>query len=237
MKVVISKKDIAGMNISKFLDNFELIEEDIIYADTKSDNFVIFASRHKSESKKPTLTVHTTGNFKENLYGGEENTLSFCNALIMSTALRKINELNNLPEFEVSFEATHHGPTTDFPSMFIEVGSSPKNWKNLSACKIIADTIKFIILKKEYKGESAIGFGGQHYPKLFSKMCIEEKYNFGHICPKYHINNLTKDLVKQMIEKTSPIPKIAFMDKKSLSSSEKEKVRNLCRDLIELKEV
>jgi len=40
-----------------------------------------------------------------------------------------------------------------------------------------------------------------------------------------------------MIEKTSSIPKIAFMDKKSLSSSEKEKVRNLCRDLIELKEV
>ncbi|GAB4840166.1 hypothetical protein Ancab_020931 [Ancistrocladus abbreviatus] len=40
--------------------------------------------------------------------------------------LKKIAEAHNLtPEFEITMEATHHGPSTSKPIMFLEIGKFP----------------------------------------------------------------------------------------------------------------
>ena len=62
----------------------------------------------------------------------------------------------------------------------------------------------------------AIAFGGSHYSKKFTDKMIDQDYYIGHICPKYSIKYLNDNLIKEMIDKTYPKPKIALFDKKGM---------------------
>lgn len=241
MLVVASRKDVAGMNIAKYLFGVDVkyVDEDILFANVKTepDKRVIFASRHKAESGRSSLTVHPTGNYASAEFGGKPKTLSHCNAQIMAQALGKLFELNKDPNFEVTLECTHHGPYTEQESFFIEVGSKLKDWENEKACETVAKVIISILKNKPKKRKVVIGFGGQHYPKKFTKLCLDEGLAFGHICPKYNIENLSPDLIKQMIERTHPRPERALIDKKSLKSRQKRLVKSLCENVIETEEI
>ena len=100
--IIFSKKDIAGTNIVKILiDNFNFVKtseiydgapvyrkDDISVVGCKIDairldylnvfkpEICVFASRHRSESGKPTLTCHSPGNFSTPGAGGNERELS-----------------------------------------------------------------------------------------------------------------------------------------------------------------
>ncbi|KAL0364431.1 UNVERIFIED_CONTAM: D-aminoacyl-tRNA deacylase [Sesamum angustifolium] len=53
--------------------------------------------------------------------------------------LKSIAESHNLtPEFEITLEATHHGPETHSPTMFVEIGSTEEYWKRQDAAQAIA---------------------------------------------------------------------------------------------------
>ena len=73
--VIASKQDIAGMNIAKHLKDVYIIEEDSIHAedvDKQVDaDFIIFATRHKSEAGTPSLSVHAPGNWHKAEAGGQ----------------------------------------------------------------------------------------------------------------------------------------------------------------------
>ncbi|MHA2297081.1 MAG: D-aminoacyl-tRNA deacylase [Candidatus Hodarchaeales archaeon] len=231
-----SRKDIAGMNILDFLDSnlkdkVFIFEIDSINSDDEISRHAapgtscIFLSRHRAKSLKPSFTVHPVGNFNQALVGGKVATLCPCDSFTLKRLLLNVNKLINTGEYnlshhyEISIEATHHGPSSTIPVAFIEVGSSETQWQEKEACKLIADAVNlFFKEKKDLEDEwvPAIAFGSNHYSSKFSRLVLETENALGHVCAKYAISSLNADLVRQMIEKTIPRPVKAFFDRKSL---------------------
>ncbi|MCW1296065.1 MAG: hypothetical protein OH319_00070 [Candidatus Parvarchaeota archaeon] len=252
--IVTSQKDIAGTNIfnlfiNKFgfsitdeiFDNMPVYKkkdtillncaEDIIYVDYLDKYFnpdvYIFASRHKSESEKSCLTIHTTGNWSEDVsHGGRVKELSIFHSVLAKKAFRKLILATRKIGIkkDVCLEVTHHGPTSlKKPMFFIEVGSDEKEWQNIVNCEIIASVIDETIKESEIleKGKVAIGFGGPHYAPTFSRIETEDEYTMGHICPRYNVQHIDEGMIEQMIKKTFPVAEIALIDWKGLKSDER----------------
>ena len=211
-----SLQDNAGMLIAQKIKElgkpewaeFYEIKEDIIYAKLNKvkEEHIVFLSRHQSESGTKSLTVHMVGNFGDAKYGGKGREL--CGALpkIGANYLRSLNEKNvssglSKQGFVVTMEATHHGPFTNKNCLFIEIGSSPMDWKNETAAKIIAETIINETFK-ENNDKIVIGIGGGHYTPDFTKIALTQKFSFGHICPKHMLGEMNKQLLNQMIIKS-----------------------------------
>ncbi len=190
---------------------------------------IIVASSHKAKTKIPTLTCHSPGNWSSADYGGTPKTLSIAPAHYLKHAL--IN-LKNLKEerklkYEVSLEVTHHGPSLEFPIIFIEVGSSEVQWQDMKACEAAADTIIDLVTKKISPKDSFIGFGGGHYAPIFTKRILEQKIAIGHICPKYQIHHINKDMLFQALQKTIPKPKAAIIEWKGLNKDQRDSIIKL----------
>ncbi|MHA1228065.1 MAG: D-aminoacyl-tRNA deacylase [Candidatus Hodarchaeales archaeon] len=250
IKLVASKEDTAGMNIAQFIktnlkDKMSFIESKTIYSDqelqtlvSSKNTLVIFLSRHTAQSLRPSFTVHPVGNFSQPMFGGKESTLVKCHSFLLKQLLLNIQKLVGsekyelMYDYEVSLEVTHHGPFAINPITFIEVGSSMDQWKDMEACHLVADAVNNMDFNhdlKERNWESVIGFGGNHYSKKFTKKVLETDFAFGHICAKYAIEHLTEGLIKEMVAKTYPTPKMALFDKKSMKR--KSIIRDWLKDL------
>jgi len=238
--LVYSLQDPAGQLIFEKIKGIGLpswavpyaFEKDIIFAPVEKvkEKKVVFLSRHKSETGTKSLTVHMIGNFSDAKFGGRSRELCGSLAWIGANYLRKLFEKNissglNKQGFVVSLEATHHGPFTNKLCVFIELGSSPAEWKNELGARVIAETVIESTLKR-FPDKIVIGLGGGHYAPDFSKLTLRKNFAFGHICPKHHLIDLNKELLRQMIAK-SRASKI-ILDWKGLKEH-KEKVIDLCK--------
>ncbi len=241
---LVSRKDIAGMNIQKFLPNkmqsqVLLLDNDSIYATDEietnlpQNSEIIVLSRHSAKSLRPSFTVHPIGNFSNAEFGGEDSKLVLCNPFQLKHLLMEIkNQVESKQytlkyEYEISIEVTHHGPYTSQATSFIEVGSSEDQWNDLEACRLVAQAVAQVDKKPqsiEKEWISVIGFGGNHYSTKFTKLVLDSEYAFGHVCAKYAIPALTDNLVTQMIKKTRPSPQLAVFDKKSMKR--KQEIKN-----------
>lgn len=239
--LVTSKKDVAGMNIAKHCEQLGLevtyIEEEQIFAKNLDERFpsselFIILSKHASASGKPCLTAHHPGNFSEdNSHGGNPKELAVSHPSYHKEFLKQLWRFKDeLPEFQIVTEPTHHGPTENkTPVLFVEIGATEKEWSNEKAGEIIAKAVKETIEKSPKYEKIAIAFGGPHYSEKFTKVIIEDEYAIGHICPKYAIKKLDKKMVKQMIEKSVEKPEFAIIDKKGVK--QKSKIISICKDL------
>jgi D-aminoacyl-tRNA deacylase len=191
----------------------------------------IFATTHSSKSGIPSLSVHPIGNFSEAEVGGKPKALVPCDAGVLRDAFLKLKELNNLEDYETILECTHHGPYLEKPSIFVEIGSNEERWEDPKAGKIIAELISHIIAKssKKTKTISAIGFGGLHTCPEISKVLTRSAISIGHVCPKYNLEALDKEMVQQMIQQTIPTPELAILDWKGLGQY-KEKILHLLKE-------
>ncbi|MFC1697177.1 D-aminoacyl-tRNA deacylase, partial [Nanoarchaeota archaeon] len=246
ISVIISKVDIAGMNILQSLqekgyqDSIVIKEETITSENIdkterlKDTDLIIFATRHQSQNPIPSLSVHTPGNWSEDSsHGGSPNKLCIAPALYLREAFLKLGELNesyNL-NFDVVFECSHHGPYTEIPTMFIEIGSVEKQWKNKDAANIIADTILHLLQIEPKIVPTVFGIGGQHTTSNFKKLITNHNLALGHVCPKYMLEHLTELSIKQAIEKTIPNNSIqVILDWKGLGPH-KEKITTMLNNL------
>ena len=241
IQLLASQVDNAGMNILKFIKSpykqeTRVIQGESIFADEElasnistQENTIVFLSRHRAKSMRPSLTLHPIGNFSKAEFGGKDSTLIKCNSFLQKQLFLNIVNLHSsgeyklMYEYETSVEVTHHGPYTPNSLTYIEVGSSEDQWNDLEACRLIADAVNktdFTSLYNQESWISSIGFGGNHYPQKFSKYMSESEYAIGHMCAKYAIPFLTQELVKQMIQKTFPKPVVAIFDKKSMKSKQ-----------------
>lgn len=230
--VVGSAHNMASQNLAKALDGraeVDLLDSSIVELegmDTSAD-LVIVASSHKSKSGTPSLTAHTPGNFGPAQMGGEPGKLAVNPALYVSEAVRKFAEFKEnrpaLSEYEVSLEVTHHGPSFNTPIVFVEVGSTEKQWQDMEAIGAAADVIVHL-LDSELEGKSIVGVGGTHYAPYFTRKCLEG-HNFGHLCPKYASDFLDKEMLTQMIEKTRPGPEEVWIDWKGTPGGLRQDVR------------
>ncbi len=221
-----TNKEYQGNPIYKYKDFYLIkIKDDLIYADYLDKDFheaelIIFASKHSSKEGRPTLTVHSDGNFCKAEFGGKDYTLSIAPALYIKSALLYYYE-NQLENYEVSLEVTHHGPNLNKPSLWIEVGSTEKEWNDLKAIELACENI---INLKPIKSEEAIGFGGPHYAPKFTKVVINEDVAVGHIMPKYVMDCTKEEMIEQMVEKTIPKVDYALIDWKGTKSEFRKKI-------------
>ena len=179
-------------------------------AERLSLRYLVIASRHWSQSGSPCLTVHPTGNFGKPLYGGRPNELQYTLANPMRNIFLELQK-DSPRGYTVCLEATHHSPTSfRVPMFFAELGSSEKEWRDETAAVHLSEAILRGI-EAQRNAPVAIGFGGGHYCPTFTNM--ETEMAFGHICPKYALDLLNENLIKQMIERTLDGAKRAILDK------------------------
>ena len=233
--IIASKKDKAGINITTALSqygkyNFYLVDDEIIYTESLDLNkinkydFIIFASKHKSEKKEKTLSIHAPGNWKNADFGGEPEKVCPASALFQKQFFEILNE--NVKEYElkdynVTLECTHHGPLINKPCVFVEIGSTEFEWNDRRAAFVMAKTIKETIEKYQenpYR-EIAIGIGGPHYCPNFNKIQLNSNVALSHIIPEYALP-LTEEMLKQAIIKTQEEVDFAVLDWKGLGNSE-----------------
>ena len=162
-------------------------------------DYYVVVSRHWSSSGTPCLTVHPTGNFGKAMYGGRDRELQRAPANAMRDIFLEL--LRDPPRgYEVSLEATHHSPTQfETPMFFAELGSGKRQWADEAAAAYLAEAIMRGIASRG-RAAVAMGFGGGHYCPTFT--AVEREMAFGHICPKYALDLLTEDLIRQMVERT-----------------------------------
>lgn len=188
---------------------------------------IIVASKHKSKDGNKVLTAHFTGNSNDADFGGLPNSLSYPAPFAIKAILLNIKNLSACSDYEISLEATHHGPTDiSIPMVYVEIGSTETEWEDEKAGNIIA---KVIIDVNEKKVPIAIGFGGGHYAHRQTKLIIESNITFGHNFSNYQLDHIDLDLVKQAINKSQA--DFIYLDRKALSSVHKEKLRNIAEKL------
>lgn len=257
--IVTSQHDIAGMNIFHVLkeelgfteagefEGMPLLKKGEIIAvaterrQTEAEHldehfpeaeYYVFATRHKAQAERKTLTVHVTGNLgKEAKVGGKPETLAYAQPSAMKVALlaleRTRRELNL--EYEVSFEATHHGPTQlSKPVLFVEVGSTEREWRDLRAVRAVAKAaLKAALCEQSY--EACVGVGGTHYAPRHTELALETRYAVGHIIPSYAIPELTLEVFAQAVEKSGA--GFVYLDWKGMKRAEREKALALVEEL------
>jgi len=251
--IITSKKDNAAMNIAEGLKEFDLesvnakvyeIEErgtiaENLHETIEADQF-IFASRHVAKEKTPSLTCHVIGNWNLAEHGGKDKTLNKVSAIMFKKLFQELSKRKDETDYQITMEATHHGPFVDKPTCFIEIGSDEKEWEDKEAGKIIAKTI-FNFLQNSNNENSnykiAIGIGGPHYCNNFNKIQLGENFAISHICPKYMLPLLTETVLQDAIDKTKEKVNLILLDWKGLGK-EKQRILELLENInIEYKRI
>ncbi|TRO45224.1 hypothetical protein E2P42_01020 [Candidatus Bathyarchaeota archaeon] len=215
------------------------LKEETVYAQNLLGSYpdpelVVFLSRHSSQSGTPTLSVHTPGNFAEAKLGGLPRTLSVCPAVAMRNALKLLAQFSAEMslEYEVSYECTHHGPSLNVPTMFVELGSSPRQWSHVEAAEAVAKVAMQVIANfTATKEPAALGIGGTHYNHKFTRMALNDEALFGHMIPKYAISNLDTEILQQCIKRNLEKIDHVILDWKGIKSQDKAKLLNMLEAL------
>jgi len=186
----------------------------------------VFGSKHSSESGIKSLTVHSPGNWGKAVYGGRDCELAFSDADMIKNSFLSLKSLLKDPDYQVTLEVTHHGPTELLkPVIFIEIGSNIDSWTNEKNGEILRKTI--LSLENGKKWTKCVGFGGTHYAPAFSKLLIDSNLSIGHIGPKYA--DLNKKNIKMAFDRTKDCEKI-ILDWKGLNKEQKDLIKEVAKE-------
>ena len=212
------------------------IKEDLIHSQFLTDFFapqlLIYISRHSSASGVPTLSVHTPGNLGEARFGGIAKRVSIAPASAMKEALMEMARMKETLEldYQVCYEATHHGPSLDVPSMFVEVGSSVKQWRDQKAAETVAHAA-MVAASKRPRYSAALGVGGPHYNAKFTRIALTEETAFGHMIPKYAVSGVDLEIVKQCVERTVEKVESVTLDWKGIRGTDKQRLKPILDEI------
>lgn len=185
----------------------DLVDERAAEALGEPVEVVIFASRHRSEKRIPTLTVHPIGNYSSADFGGRPGTLCPTAPNLMTSALRNLKRNAAELEWDVSFETTHHGPLVNSPVFYIEIGSYAELWDRKDAAEAIAKSI----LEIRDEGDPVVlCIGGGHYAPRFTEVALTRKVAIGHMAANYALKTLSTEMIQQMSAKSAGAKRVYF---------------------------
>ncbi|GAB4829012.1 D-aminoacyl-tRNA deacylase [Ancistrocladus abbreviatus] len=167
---------------------------------------IIFLSKHTAVSNRPALTVHPIGvpHLQEGdvpPQGGRPGWAAVPDPRMgpWIRLLKQIAESHNLtPEFEITMEATHHGPVTNKPTMFLEIGSTLECWKREDAAHVMALLIweglglgEGVAVgewnREGNKKKVLLGIGGGHYVPRHMDIIMKDNVWVGHLLSGYSL--------------------------------------------------
>jgi D-aminoacyl-tRNA deacylase len=186
----------------------------------------IFLSKHVAESGIPSLTAHTTGNFSDKAeVGGRPREMGRTDPNLLKNYMLSLSKRREkVKDYEITMEATHHGPTSLLkPVLFVEIGSSEKNWGDEAAASVIADALMESLEERRIWEKVAIGFGGTHYPAKFNDLLLEGDTALSFAVPKHALENVDERMMGEMLQKTSSPVRYAALDWKGLGP-QKERI-------------
>ena len=240
--------DPAGHNMAKFLSKEMTLDGDVfrgkhydlaviptpaISADWLEEKYdydgFVFLSKHAAESGDLALTCHSTGNFSDAKFGGNNRQIAIPKPDLQKIYLQTLKKnQSKFSEFQITIEATHHGPTAlSKPSIFIEIGTTEKQWTDTSLCNSVATLIHKVMSQPIKKHPVAICFGGTHYPSKFTDEILEGKYSLGTVMPKHALSFLDEELLSHILAQNY-MAKTVLLDWKGLGPY-KEKVLDLLK--------
>lgn len=201
------------------------IEEYHTYADgidrkiEQAPELMIFASMHKAKVPRPIITAHFTGNIGEAAHGGRSREIATPAPYALKPVLSMLKSMASGTEFEVTMEGTHHGPSDlQTPSLYVEIGSSEKEWQNKVIGKMLATAI--ITFTPEKNKPVAVSFGGTHYAPRQTQLLFETDVAFAHVIPEHSLKDLDAEMLKMVFEKSKP--DFAHLDRKSISAEKRK---------------
>ncbi len=225
----------------------------------------IFLSRHSAASGRPCLSIHPIGLLNplaEPKFGGRPGRLPPPN-LRISAWIRWLGEVTSHRKsgklaWDVSLEATHHGPWLDTPSMFVEIGSTEAEWVDPEPARIWAevlaiglglepippwasrDLVENCISPLSQKGPIVLCIGGGHYAPRHADMVHRTGSLLGHIIPGWAFSEMKNPddwifPIRSALESTRLAAGgreiVVHLDRKSFRSSERQHIVSLCASL------
>jgi D-aminoacyl-tRNA deacylase len=191
---------------------------------------VVFACRHKAKEAIPWLGGHFTGKI-DAVADGAERQLSVPSPFALRSFLHHISR--QAPAgFQISVEATHHGPTDlNIPCFFAEIGSCERQWIDPSAGQAVAKSILSLEM-----GELPVflGLGGGHYVPRQTSLMLETEIAFGHMFSSYQVEALDPEILEEARKKSGAA--YAYLDRKSLRSENKKRI-SIMLDEIDLPQI
>ncbi len=203
--------------------------------DTVGVEAYIVLSRHSSTSGTPTLSLHYPGNpGPEAPAGGRPRELAVAYPSLAKTIAltykRVAEEMKLLERYEFTLEATHHGPTgLSKPIVFVEIGSTEKEWSDERAQEALALAVSEALRKGPTRCRASVGIGDTHYPRIHTRLMLETDICYGHIFARYTFNYLDESVLVQSVEKS--VDKIVQFVLQKPPSRIKKVVEKVAREL------
>ena len=215
-------------NVRLFVLPTDLLHQDDLDQQFPEATTFVFLSKHKSDSKIPTLTCHCTGNFGTNPYGGNPQEIAISFPSLQKSYLKALTASKDRPsEYDVVIEATHHGPTSlKKPLLFVELGSSEKQWNDRAAASVMCRVLLGVIRNgPERCSKVGIGLGGTHYPSKFNRLLLESEFGLAAVASKHNLVLIDDQMLNQMISKSIEKVTTIVLDGKGLGSQKNRIMR------------
>jgi len=240
------KEDPAGNNMANFFSRqmqkdgeiyhgqfFDLviIPSPAISADWLEEKYqydgFVFLSKHAAESRVLALTCHSTGNFSIAKFGGNDRQVAIPYPALQKSYLQNLwKKKDQFSEFQITIEATHHGPSgLNKPALFIEIGTTEKQWNDIELCNSVAEIVNETMKQKLENHPTAICFGGSHYSEKFTNEVIHGSHALGTVIPRHGLAFLDENLFSHILKRNQNA-QIALLDWAGLGQF-KQKVLDL----------
>jgi D-aminoacyl-tRNA deacylase len=184
-------------------DDLHLYLDGVAGAFDGDPEFLVFPSRHAGDTGE-LLTAHFTGNFGPAEYGGDDYDLAAACPAAHRAVYHALREVAP-DDYEVGMECTHHGPTdVGAPSMFVEIGSAQRQWRDPAAAEAAARAILALDDADARTDRTLVGFGGGHYVPRFERVVRETDWAMGHIAADWSLSEMG------LPERRTPVVEAAF---------------------------
>ena len=225
---------------------------------------VLVLSRHVSSSEVPSLTLHAIGVPGESPHG-EKGIAGGIKGQVVPPSPRfgsLFREMSRIAkehgiddEYDITLEATHHGPSLSRPTLYLEIGSTPDRWADVRAAAVWSEAITLCLGLNggepmgEWSGEGEVmvGLGGGHYAPRHRAVISSSDVWIGHILASYALEfenhgdpgrpptGNWKHSVETSIESTrSAFPGgdvFVHIDRKSFKGWQREALRNMLSEM------
>lgn len=207
----------AHRNALLYVANARLLTLETLDGTFPDARAFVFLSKHRSDSEIPTLTCHCTGNFVDAPFGGNPKEIAVALPSLQKAYLQAITNAG-VPGYDVIIEATHHGPTSlKKPVLFVELGSSEKQWADATSAGAMCDAL---LGSLDFKPCNKVGIaiGGTHYPTKFNKLLLESEFGLAAVASKHAFAAIDEAMLAQMIDKSAEKVTHVILDSKGLGS-------------------
>lgn len=229
-------RKLAGENFSfpdKKCELIELEREALYLRDVsqlKGFDYLVVLSKHSGTPNHPIFTAHAPGNFGRAKYGGDHFKLSIAIPSLMKDYLLAVSKRAEAIGYWVGFEPTHHGPTLDMPTAFLEIGCDERAWSDDIGLRAAAEAVLEALESwKIGKYTAAVAFGGPHINEHFTKVELHTNYAIGHAMRKLDSDWVDENIIEQALSRSSEPVRDAIIDNKGLKGEDRERIEDILK--------